>query len=151
MLGLIPVVYLVYTVTYAATALPAGQLADKIGRIPILIIGNMFFLAACVLFALPLPAAISWIVFVLYGLFFAFNVGIAKAYISNTVPTEHTATAIGIHNFVMGICALPASFIVGTLWHSFNPTIAFSYSAILTVISTIFYFILMFRFKARAY
>lgn len=149
-LTFIPLVYLVYTMTYAATALPAGNLADRIGRIPTLIIGNAFFLIACILFAMPLPSSISWIVFVLYGLFYAFNVGVAKAYISNTVPREHTATAIGIHNFIMGICALPASLIVGSLWNWLDATVAFGYSAILTVISTIFYFAMLFRFKDRA-
>jgi MFS family permease len=149
-LTFIPLVYLVYTMTYAATALPAGNLADRIGRIPTLIIGNAFFLIACILFAMPLPSSISWIVFVLYGLFYAFNVGVAKAYISNTVPREHTATAIGIHNFIMGICALPASLIVGSLWNWTGATVAFGYSAILTVISTIFYFAMLFRFKDRA-
>ncbi len=145
----IPLVYLVYTMTYAATALPAGNLADKIGRITTLILGNVFFLVACVLFAIPLPASISWIVFVLYGLFYAFNVGVAKAYISNTVPREHTATAIGIHNFIMGICALPASLIVGSLWNWLDATIAFGYSATLTIVSIIFYIAMLFRFKDR--
>lgn len=148
-LAFIPLVYLVYTMTYAATALPAGNLADRIGRIPTLIIGNVFFLLACMLFAMSLPATIAWVVFVLYGLFYAFNVGISKAYISNIVPREHTATAIGIHNFIMGICALPASLIVGLLWNSLNASVAFSYSAILTVISTVLYIVMLFRFKGR--
>ncbi|MFC1656061.1 MFS transporter [Patescibacteria group bacterium] len=146
----IPLVYLVYTMTYAATALPAGTLSDKIGRIPAIILGNVFFLLACVLFAMPLPASISWIVFVLYGLFYAFNVGVSKAYISNIVPREQTATAIGIHNFIMGICALPASLIVGSLWNWMDASVAFGYSATLTVISTIFYVAMLFRFKGQA-
>lgn len=149
-LAFIPVVYLIYTIIYAAIALPAGNLSDRIGKVPTLILGNIFFLLACLLFALPIPTSFIWIVFVLYGLFFAFNVGVAKAYISKVVKPEYTATAVGIHNFIMGICALPASAIVGFLWHSFNATIAFSYSIILTIISTILYLSMLIIFKGRA-
>lgn len=145
----IPVVYLIYTITYAAVALPAGRLADKIGTIPVLIMGNLFFLASCMLFAFKLPSQISWIVFVLYGLFFAFNVGVAKAYISDAVRAELRATAVGIHNFIMGICALPASAVVGFLWDTFNATVAFGYSATLAAISTILYIVLPVRAKHR--
>ena len=95
------------------------------------------------MFMFNIPIEFTVIVFVLYGLFFAFNVGISKAYISHTVPLEYNATANGIYNFVVGICALPASFFVGYLWDAYGVLFAFGYSAILTVISTIFYLFLL--------
>lgn len=146
-LALIPIVYLVYTITYAAFALYAGNLSDKIGKIPTLIIGNVFFLAAVVLFTFKVPIVFIWVAFIMYGLFFAFNVGSAKAFITESVPKSYSATAVGIHNFILGICALPASIIVGFLWETLNPQIAFTYSAVLTVISTILYFVIMLKFR----
>jgi len=139
----LPMIYLIYTIIYAAISIPAGQLSDKIGHIPALIIGNLFFLASCILFMFNIPIEFTVIVFVLYGLFFAFNVGIAKAYVSHTVPIEYNATANGIYNFIVGICALPASAVVGYLWDTFNATTAFGYSAVLTFVSTFLYLFLL--------
>jgi len=144
-LALIPVVYLLYTITYAAFAIPAGNLSDKIGRIPTIIIGNIFFLGACMLFVFNIPSVFVWIVFILYGLFYAFNVGVSKAFITEIVPESYSSSAIGIYSFIMGICALPASIVVGFLWEIWNPQIAFTYSAILTVLSTLFYIVLKIR------
>ncbi len=150
-LALIPVVYLIYTITYAAFALYAGNLSDKIGKIPTIIIGNLFFLSATVLFVFNVPSVFIWIAFILYGLFFAFNVGVSKAFITENVDQNYSATAVGIHNFILGISALPASIIVGFLWEYFNPQIAFTYSACLTVLSTILYFVMLVKFKSRAH
>lgn len=139
----LPMIYLIYTIIYAALSIPAGALSDKIGKIFTLMLGNLFFLAACFMFMFRIPVEFTVIVFVLYGLFFAFNIGIAKAYISRIVPIEYNATANGIYNFIIGITALPASVAVGYLWDSFNATTAFGYSAVLTVISTILYIFLL--------
>ena len=148
-IAFLPMVYLIYTIIYAAISIPAGQLSDKIGKIFTLILGNLFFLAACIMFMFNIPIEFTVIVFVLYGLFFAFNVGISKAYISHCVPLEYCATANGIYNFVVGICALPASFFVGYLWDSYGVLFAFGYSAILTVISTILYLFLLPKPRAQ--
>jgi len=150
-LALLPVVYLIYTITYAAFALPAGNLSDKIGKIPTLIMGNLFFLGAVLLFIFNVPSVFIWITFILYGLFYAFNVGVSKAFITETVPEGYSATAVGIHNFILGICALPASIVVGFLWETMNPQIAFTYSAVLTVLSTILYFVMLLKFRNQAH
>ena len=144
-LALIPVVYLIYTISYAAFALPAGNLSDRIGRIPTIIIGNIFFLICCMLFAFNIPSAFVWIVFILYGMFFAFTVGVSKALITEIVPESFSSSAIGIYSFILGISALPASIVVGFLWEIYNPQIAFTYSAILTLLSTLLFIVLKIR------
>ncbi len=146
----IPFVYLIYTITYATVAIPAGKLADKIGKIPTLAIGNLFFLIACILYMTPIPTYLIWTIFIFYGLFFAFNVGISKAYVTTIVPHRLHATALGIHNFIIGICALPASFLVGYLWDHISVQIAFGYSATLAGISTLLYITMMLGTKVRA-
>lgn len=148
-IAFIPLFYLLYTISYATGALPAGKLADKIGEIPVLIMGNLFFVLSCILFAIEIPHEMSWIAFLFYGLFFAFNIGVAKAYISGIVKPELRATAVGIHNSIIGLCALPASAIVGFLWDSFNATVAFGYGAVLAGISTILYLALPISSKVR--
>ena len=150
-LALIPVVYLIYTITYAAFALPAGNLSDKIGRIPTIIMGNLFFLGACLMFAFNIPSVFVWITFILYGLFYAFNVGVSKAFITEIVPESFSSSAIGIYSFILGISALPASIVVGFLWESINPQIAFAYSAGLTVLSTMIYIVMFIKFRNQEY
>ncbi|MBA4337048.1 MFS transporter [bacterium] len=147
---LIPLVYLLYTIIYAVFALPVGKLSDRIGSIPTLIIGNVFFLAACVLFIMQIPVYLVWAVFALYGLFFAFNVGVSKAYITNVVPEKMHGTAIGVQNFIMGICAFPASFVAGYLWETVSVEVAFGYSAVLTAISMLVYIFMLLSPKVAA-
>lgn len=150
-LALIPIVYLLYTITYAAFALPVGNLSDRIGQIPTIMIGNLFFFGACLLFVFNIPSVLVWIVFILYGLFYAFNVGVSKAFITKIVPESYSSSAVGIYSFILGISALPASIVVGFLWEMFNPQVAFMYSAGLTVLSTMLYIVMLLKFRNQEY
>ncbi len=64
--------------------------------------------------------------------------GISKAWISNIVNKDETATAIGTYSGLQSICALIASSLTGFLWYSFGPIITFSITAAVTLIVIVY-------------
>ncbi|WP_391563899.1 MFS transporter [Paenibacillus cremeus] len=82
-------------------------------------------------------AAWMWVLFVFYGLYYAFTEGIQKAYIADIVPEGQRGTAMGTYNAMVGIAALPASIIAGFLWQTFGPLIAFSTSSIIAILAAL--------------
>lgn len=78
-----------------------------------------------------------WVLFIVYGLYYAFTEGVQKAYIADLVPEGERGTAMGTYNALTGLAALPASIIAGFLWQSFGPAVAFSSSSALAVLAAV--------------
>ncbi|BFT72407.1 MFS transporter [Paenibacillus sp. P36] len=78
-----------------------------------------------------------WVLFALYGLYYAFTEGVQKAYISDIVPEGQRGVAMGTFNALTGIAALPASLIAGFLWESFGPTVAFGTSSVIALLAVL--------------
>ncbi len=136
-------VYIFYNLVYALMSYPIGALGDKIGLKATFIGGLMLFAAVyCgIIFAKSIFALL--LLFFLYGMYAASTEGISKAWISNIVPKNEVATAIGFYTGMQSICTLLASSLAGWLWYAFSPAVTFGVSAIGAVL-TIFYLITMF-------
>jgi MFS family permease len=78
-----------------------------------------------------------WVLFAVYGFYMAMTDGVSKAYITDMVPQESRATAIGIYYCFTGILTLFASIIAGLLWSYVGKSAPFIYGAITGVISAI--------------
>lgn len=107
--------YLVYNLTYALLAYPAGRLSDRIGRKRVLVTGYLFYGAVYLGFALAPNPVWIWGLFVAYGVFSAFNEGIEKAFIADVAPPKLRGTMIGLHATLTGIGLFPASLLAGAL------------------------------------
>ncbi len=131
-------VYIFYNAVYAALAFPLGTLADKLGFKNVLITGLMMFAAVYI----GMSFISGWIgfaaMFLLYGCYAAATEGISKAWISNIVPKEETATAIGTYEGFRNIAAMIASFIAGFVWQQFGSTTTFLSTAVVSVLVVLF-------------
>lgn len=127
-------VYIFYNGVYAALAYPFGAMADKLGLKKILITGILLFAAVYLGMAYVHDWISFGVMFLLYGGYAAATEGIAKAWISNVVPKEETATAIGTFEGMRNLCAMAASFIAGVLWQFFGAAVTFTITAIIAVI-----------------
>jgi MFS family permease len=131
-------VYIFYNAVYAALAYPLGHLADKIGLKKVLLTGLFLFALVYV----GMSFFNSWMafaaMFLLYGVYAAATEGVAKAWISNIVPKDQTATAIGTYEGFRNLSAMFASFIAGILWQNFGAMAAFLSTAIVTLLVTAF-------------
>jgi len=111
------VAYMLFNVVYAAAATPLGHLSDRIGRRPVVIAGWVAYAAVYAGFAyFEVPLA-PWILLGVYGLYQALTEGVVKAMISDVVPTQQRAGAIGLLATVAGLGQLVASLLAGATWH----------------------------------
>jgi MFS family permease len=142
---LIPIIYLVYNLVYAGAAMPAGQIADRIGKKRMLAIGYLIFGLMCLGFAFANNSLQAWLLFALFGLTVAIIETVPRAIVPEMVPADVKGTAYGIYYMVVGVLDLPASFIAGLLWDFFGKgtgsLIAFSYGAVLSILAGCLLFI----------
>mgnify|MGYP006143523127 FL=1 len=131
--------YIFYNLVYAAFAFPLGRLADKLGL-------KRMFLFGLILFSLVyfgMAAFTSTYAFIVlffgYGLYAAATEGITKAWLSNLVSKENTATAIGTFSAFQSICAMIASTLAGLLWYQFGADTSFLLTAIATVFVILYF------------
>ncbi|NDE48980.1 MAG: MFS transporter [Proteobacteria bacterium] len=117
---------------------PFSALSDKYGRLRFLALGW----TAYVLFYLFMAQTNSlnfviWILFGFYGLFKAATEGVERAFVADLTKVNQRGTAFGWFNLITGFMLFPASFIFGFLYESYGVQIAFSFSAISSIIALI--------------
>lgn len=126
-----------YSLTSSLSAVPLSSLSDRLGRKTLLIVGWLYY--AGIYFGLAnvtTPLGVSLLV-LLYGLYYGFTEGSARAYIADLVPKRYQGTAYGIYNMGTGLAILAASVIAGYLWQTISPAAAFYFGSITAVIAGI--------------
>ncbi|WP_240419113.1 MFS transporter [Paenibacillus periandrae] len=140
--ALIPLAFFALNMSSSIFSMPIGMLSDRIGRRPVLIYGFIIFALIYFGFGMAKSVMWIWILFIFYGLYYAFTEGIQKAYIADIVPEGQRGTAMGTYNAMIGIAALPASIMAGFLWQTFGPMVAFSTSSVIAIIAALLMIIL---------
>lgn len=131
--------YALFNFAYAAFAIPAGKLSDKIGQRKIIVAGFCLFGIVYLGFGLISSSTLLWFLFPFYGLYMALTEGVGKAYIANLVPTDRTGTAFGIYQTVIGLGTFFASFVAGLLWQHLGPRAPFVMGSIMAFVASILF------------
>ncbi len=134
---IIPLVWLLYNITYAFSAIPAGVLSDRHGRRRVLAFGYALFGIVCLGFILAPSAAYAWVLFGLYGVFAAVFESVSRAFASDLASQKIRATALGVYHTSVGLAAFPASLMAGMLWRFRGSMATFSYGATLAFIAAL--------------
>ncbi|UKL14031.1 MFS transporter [Dissulfurimicrobium hydrothermale] len=132
---LIPIVYLIFNLIYAFSAIPAGMAADRFGKKRIILLGLILFAFVYYGFAVTGDARVVWLLFALYGIFMGLTEGIQKAYLATIIPQDFKATAFGVYNTVVGLATLPASIIGGWLWDHVSSSATFYFGSAMAAVS----------------
>lgn len=141
--ALIPILYLVFNLVYASVSIPAGVLADRIGRRKVLVCGfALFALAYAAMARVNRPWQV-WAIFVLYGVYMGISDGNGRALLAELTPTGAQATAFGLYHAVVGLAALPASLIAGLLWQRLSPSAPFFLGAATAVLAALGFILLV--------
>jgi MFS family permease len=114
--------YALFNISYALLFIPIVTLSDKIGRKHVLSTGYFLFALTCFGFIFSHSLTSLIILFLLYGLFYAFVDGVQRAYASDLTSKKLTGTALGVFHTSIGLAALPASLIAGFLWDIYPET-----------------------------
>lgn len=130
--GFIPVLYLVFTAVASMVSLPFGNLADRLGRKTVLILAYIFWGLVCLGFIYTTSLVGVAFLFVVYGLHKGAIEPVQKAFVSELSPIDYRASMLGTFQMVVGLCALPASLIAGSLWISLGRLAPFYFSLSLT-------------------
>jgi MFS family permease len=126
---------------YAALSGPAGALSDRVGRRRLIVAGWLVYGLIYLGFARLSGGWQAWALMAVYGIYYAFTEGVAKAFVADLVPPDLRGTAYGVFNAAVGLAALPASLIAGLLWQGaggwggFGPGAPFYFGAALALLS----------------
>ncbi len=137
--------YVSYNISYSLLSVPAGIIADLLGKKKVMAFGFLIFSVVYFSFGIVQNPQLLWVLFPLYGVYMAFTDGVGKAYISSIVPEDHLATAFGLHQMVVGLCAFFASLIAGILWKEIGPSAPFFFGATMALLALLC-FIFSWRF-----
>src|SRR5256885_4439914 len=123
--------YLAHNAVGAAVSFPAGWLADRIGKAPVLAAAYVVFAAACVIgvvghgwFALGLMA-------LLVGAQNPVVSAVEGSLVSSLVDVRRLGTAFGVLNRVNGVADLASSLVAGRLWTFVGPAVALRLGSLL--------------------
>jgi MFS family permease len=132
---------LTFNAVYSFLSSPAGLLSDRLGRKTLILSGWILYGLVYLGLALSNTGAQVWLLFGLYGVFYAMTEGVAKAYVADLVVQEQRGTAYGLFNAAIGLAALPASLIAGILWQGigawsgFGPAAPFLFGAAMALLA----------------
>lgn len=132
-----------FTAIYTILSSRFGALSDIVGRRKLIIAGWLVYGLVYLGFAFARAGWQIWLMFGLYGIYYAATEGVAKAFVADLVPEAQRGAAYGLLNAAIGITALPASFLAGLLWQGFGqwpgfgPSAPFLFGAALALIASV--------------
>ena len=128
--------YAGFNLVEALLGYSAGALADRIGRLPLLISGYLVFAVVYLGFGMIGGHAIweIWVLFFLYGGYSVLTKGAEKAFAADLVDPEKRGAQLGAFHTITGLALLPASVVAGILF-DWNPSAPFLFSSLVAIVS----------------
>ncbi len=130
---LLPGLWCAFHVLKSAGNLLAGRAVDCFGPRPLILLGWFLYAGVYLAFALASAAWQAWVFFLLYAAYYALTEAAEKKYTVQLAGAERRGLAFGWYNLAVGIGALPASVLFGTLADTFGPLVAFGSGAALAL------------------
>ena len=121
----------------ALVGVPAGTLADRIGRVPVLCMGWAIVVVAYLGFAFATEPRTIWILFGLYAVAPAMAEPAERSLLTDLSGPEYRGRAFGVFHAAIGIASLPAALLFGLWWKLFGARTAFGISAALAATATV--------------
>jgi len=137
----IPLIWSFFHIIKVIFSTHLGMLSDKIGRKIVITIGWSIYAFVYLSFAFldripdTLQVLVTFALFAIYSLYYAFSEGAEKAFVADVVKPQLRGSAFGLFNFAIGLAALPASVLFGVLYYEFGATAAFGFGAVMALIS----------------
>jgi len=134
----IPLLWAFFHFVKMAGSTPFGALSDRIGRRGVIVVGWGIYALSYTGFALAETETACWLLFGVYGLFYAMTEGAEKALLADIAPAQERGGAFGWYNFAVGAGALPASILFGAVWEKAGRKAAFGLGAVLAALAAVF-------------
>ncbi len=112
-----PLLYVITAVAFMGLAIPVGQLADRVGRVPVLLAGYaLLFVVYGALLVGSLGYGLLVICLIGLGGYFAASEGVFAALAGAILPEDLQASGLGMLTTVVSIGNLLSSLAFGALW-----------------------------------
>ncbi|MFJ6940764.1 MFS transporter [Streptomyces sp. NPDC101132] len=137
-LGWFPLLAVGTSLSYLLLAAPLGVLADRIGRLPVLLGGYGVLAAVYLLLHGPLGGpALVVTVLVLYGLFYAATEGVLMALAGPVLPERLRTTGIALVQSGQALAYLGSSVLFGLAWQAWGGAAASRGAAVAVVLTDV--------------
>ncbi|SEL57169.1 MFS transporter [Nitrosovibrio tenuis] len=121
----------------SATSTWGGQLADSLGRGALMLIGWTTFSLSFLLLGTVDDGVQLWTVSIFYGLCAGMSEGAERAIISDYANPRERGTAFGWYYLMVGIAAIPAGLLFGSIWQFQSAQMAFLFAGGLAAIAAL--------------
>lgn len=112
-----PLLFVITAVSFMALAIPVGQLADRVGKVPVLLGGHaLLFIVYAVLLTSSVGTGLLILCLLALGGYFAATEGVMTALAGAVLPEQLQASGIGILITVISLGRLLSSVAFGALW-----------------------------------
>jgi MFS family permease len=128
--------YLAHNAVGAAVSFPAGWLADRVGKAPVLASAYLVFAAACMVGVVGHGWPAVALLALLVGAQNPVVSSVESSLTSSIVEDRRLGTAFGVLNAVNGVGDLVSSIAAGLLWTFVGPAAAFGFGAVLCAIAS---------------
>ncbi len=135
--AVLPLLWMFLHFSKVIFSLIGGDLSDKFGRKTLIFAGWIVYALVYAGFAFVTAAWQTWVLFLIYGVYFGLTEGVEKALVADLVPPEKRGTAFGFYNLAFSITVFPASLLFGALWSQFGATTAFLVSACISICAAV--------------
>jgi MFS family permease len=132
----IPLLWAAASLAKMLIALPAGILSDRVGRIPVLVIGwSCRVLALLALAFAEASGVLVWGLFLAYSASLAISEPAERSVIGDHAPAHLRGTAFGLYHLASGLLVLPGAVVFGIIWQTLSATHAFAAAATITALA----------------
>ena len=146
----IPLVYAFLNLSTVIIGFPAGILSDRLGKLPVLGLSYLVFMATSALgIVLTSNPLYGFMIAFIFGGYMAISDTVQRAIVPDFSKPELKGTAYAIYYTLIGVCALIANSVFGSLWTLLNHAAAFEYSLFMSFLG--FGALLLFMTRSRLY
>jgi MFS family permease len=145
-LALVPLVMMLMSMVYAASAYPFGKLSDHMSHTKLLALGLLVLIAADLVLAYSSHWSMVLAGVTLWGLHMGMTQGLLATMVADVAPADLRGTAFGFFYLMSGITMLIASALAGLLWDQLGAEFTFYAGAVFCVIVLA---VIAFRQKSR--
>jgi MFS family permease len=124
-LAWVPLVMVVMSGVYSATAYPFGKWSDRLPPHYLLIAGLLVLMLADAVLAVASDWALMLLGVAIWGIHMGMTQGLLAKMVAETAPAALMGTAFGLFNLMSGLAMLVASGVAGYVWDSISPEATF--------------------------
>ena len=131
----LPTIWFAFHLAKSGGNLLIGRLVDRIGPRWPLLAGWLLYASVYLSFAFAVQSWQAIALFMVYAIFYSLTEPAEKTIVAQLVPPEQKGQAFGWFHFCLGIAALPANLLFGSLYTAEQPLLAFGLGAALAVVA----------------